>query len=332
MPLGWALDTEGPIPPEVDAVLVIRAPDGSRGRILIEAKPRATAADAARLGPRLAEIRDREGADGGLFISGYLSELSRKRLTEAGVSYLDLTGNVRTSLDRPALWILTQGAARDPSPIRRGARSLKGAKAGRLVRALCDWKPPVGVRELARRAGVDAGYTTRVLTLLEEENVVERGERGDVALVRWGELLALWAKDRDAGATDRVLPCLSPRGLEFFEGQLRAFAGRYALTASLAVPPEAVVAPVGRVTCFVDDPGRAASDLGLVETDSGSNVLLLRPIDPVVYERTRTARGLNLVAVSQCAADLLAGTGREPAQADALLNWMEKNKDAWRFS
>ena len=331
MPPGWELDTEVSSPPEVDAVLVIRAPDGSQGRILVEAKPRATAAAVAELRPRLAEIRDREGADGVLFISGFLSEVSRKRLTDAGFSYLDLTGNVRIRLDRPAVWIQSQGAARDPSPPRRGVRTLKGAKTGRLVRALCDWKSPVGVRKLARRAGVDAGYATRVLTLLEDENVLERGEQGEIALVRWRELLGLWARDYEIGAVNRHVPCLSPRGLEFFTDQLRLSVDRYAVTASLAVPPEAVVAPARRVTCFADDPGRAIEAFGLAETDTGSNVLLLVPFDPVVYERPRTLRGLMVVALSQCVVDLLTGTGREPAQADALLGWMEENEDAWRL-
>ena len=28
---------------------------------------------------------------------------------------------------------------------------------------------------------------------------------------------------------------------------------------------------------------------------------------------------------------LLTGTGREPAQAESLLDWMEENEDAWRL-
>jgi len=174
-----------------------------------------------------------------------------------------------SSLPRPA--VVSNGPARDPSPPQRGVRTLKGAKAGRLVRALCDWKSPVGVRKLARRAGVDAGYATRVLTLLEDENVLERGERGEIALVRWRELLGLWARDYEIGAVNRHVPCLSPRGLESFTDQLRLSVDRYALT------------------------------------------------------------GLIVVALSQCVVDLLTGAGREPAQAAALLDWMEENEDAWRL-
>src|SRR5437016_6365542 len=48
----------------------------------------------------------------------------------------------------------------------------------------------------------------------------------------------------------------------------------------------------------------------------GANVLLLEPFDEVVWERTRDEAGLIRVAVSQCAVDLLTGTGREPAEAE----------------
>lgn len=330
LPPGWKLNVELPSLPDVDAVLVVRGPDGSHGRVLVEARTRATAAEVVERRTRLVELRQRDGAEGVLLISGFLTELSRKRLAEAGISYLDLTGNVRMSLGTPGLWILTQGADRDPSPSHRGVRSLRGAKAGRLVRALSDWSPPRRVRELARLAGVDAGYATRVLSFLEEENVVERGEQSEVASVRWRELLELWAKDYGAAATNRPVNCLSPRGLESFLDQLRASMNRYAVTASLAVPLEAMVAPARRATCFVDDADRAINEFALTETDVGSNVLLLEPFDPVVYERPRVRDDLTVVALSQCVVDLFAGTGREPAQADPLLEWMERNEDVWR--
>jgi hypothetical protein len=59
-------------------------------------------------------------------------------------------------------------------------------------------------------------------------------------------------------------------------------------------------------------------------------VLLLEPFDEVVFRRTRSADGLVAVASSQCAVDLLTGSGREPAQGDALIDWMTEHEDAWR--
>jgi len=263
-------------------------------------------------------------------VTRFASELSQDRLRRAGVSYLDLTGNAWISLERPGLLITTQGASKDPSPPPRGVRSLKGAKAARLVRALCDWRPPVGVRDLAKRAGTDPGYTSRVIRLLEDEDLVGRDSTGQVKTVDWQGLLRRWSRDYDVARTNRAAGYLAPRGLPAFIGQLRRYGGVYAVTGSFAVPPASSVAPGRLASCYVQDPERAAEALDLRPVEVGANVLLLEPFDPVVYERSRQESGLTVVAVTQCAVDLLTGTGREPAEAESLLSWMAENEDAWR--
>ncbi len=256
--------------------------------------------------------------------------MARDRLRRAGVSYLDLEGNVRIILDRPALLIETEGADQDPAPPRRGIRSLKGPKAGRIVRALCDWRPPVGVRELARRTGTDPGYTTRVLSLLQDEDVVRRGSGGEVTDVRWQDLLRRWARDYQVSKSSRTLACLAARGLDGFTSRLRSYKDRWAVTGSRAVPRAASIAPGRVASCYVENPERAVSALDLRPAETGANVLLLEPFNQVVWERTREESGLTCVAVSQCCVDLLTGTGREPSEAESLLSWMAENEDAWR--
>jgi hypothetical protein len=312
-----------------DAVLEVRAPDGRRAILLVEVKSRLTAQQAAALGPRLSEAASRSRVAGALLVAPFVGVLARDRLRKAGVSYFDLAGNARLALERPALLIETQGADKEPSPPKRGIKSLKGAKAARLVRALCDWRSPIGVRELARRAGTDPGYTTRVLDLLEESDVIRRSD-GKVADVNWQDLLRRWTQDYDVGKTNRAVPYLAPRGLEGFTSRLGNYRGKWALTGSLAVPRAASISPARLASCYVDDPERTADKLQLRRTDVGANVLLLEPFDSVVWERTRQEAGLACVAVSQCAADLLTGPGREPAEADALFAWMARNEDAWR--
>ncbi|HEU5402415.1 MAG TPA: hypothetical protein VFU86_13715, partial [Terriglobales bacterium] len=59
-------------------------------------------------------------------------------------------------------------------------------------------------------------------------------------------------------------------------------------------------------------------------------VLLVRPFDPVVFERTTRQDGLIYAAFTQVAADLLTSPGRSPQEAEALINWMKENEDVWR--
>jgi hypothetical protein len=334
LPARWRLSAKRPGRPllgyQPDALLEIRAPDGGRAVLIVEAKPRLPAQVAATLAPRLAAAATEAQAAGALVIAPFLSALTRDRLGRARVSYLDLTGNVRIALDRPALLIEAEGADEDPSPPRRGIRSLKGRKAARIVRALCDWRPPVGVRELARRAGADPGYTTRVLSLLEQEDVVRRGARGAVIDVRWRDLLERWAHDYQVTTSNRTLASLAPRGLDAFTSRLPTYKGRWALTGALAVPRAVSIAPARVASCYVENPERAVGELDLRPAETGANVLLLEPFDQVVWERTRDEAGLTRVALSQCCVDLLTGTGREPAEAEFLLSWMAENEHAWR--
>jgi len=334
LPGRWKLSPKRPERPVLnyrpDALLEIRAPDGSRAVLLVEAKSRLPAQLAADLGRRLTAVATEARTRGALVIAPFLTVMARERLRQAGVSYLDLAGNVRIVLERPALYIQAEGADEDPSPPRRGIRSLKGPKAARIVRALCDWRSPVGVRELARRAGTDPGYTTRVLNLLQEEDVVRRGADGAVTDVRWQDLLRRWAQNYQVTKTNRTLASLAPRGLDAFTARLRSYKGRWALTGSLAVPQAASIAPSRVASCYVENPEGVVGTLDLRPAETGFVVLLLEPFDEVVWERTRDEAGLIRVAVSQCAVDLLTGTGREPAEAESLLSWMAENEDAWR--
>lgn len=313
-----------------DALLMVFGPDGRRAMLVVEAKSRVTAAEASGLTPRLERAAQTSKAAGSLVVTSYLTPLARDRLATAGVSYLDMTGNARIVIDRPAIFIESRGADRDPAPEEREVRSLKGASAARIVRALCDWMPPVGVRELARRAEANPGYVTRILALLEREDVISRDPSGGVAAVKWKDLLGRWTQNYAVTRTNRAVAYLEPRDLEALTRRLGDYKGVWAVTGSRAVPPAASTAPARTLSCYVESPESAAADLGLRNVEGGANVLLIEPFNSVVWERTRKEAGLTCVAVSQCAADLLTGTGREPSEAEALIEWMEKNERAWR--
>jgi hypothetical protein len=128
-----------------DAILDVTGPDGAKVRLSVEAKmglvPRAVADLKTRL--------DGYSSDLGLVISPFLTRSTRERLRAENLNFLDLTGNVRLVLARPGLYVETQGADQDPSPKRQPGRSLRGAKAARIVRALCDVPPPLPISELA---------------------------------------------------------------------------------------------------------------------------------------------------------------------------------------
>lgn len=157
-----------------------------------------------------------------------------------------------------------------------------------------------------------------------------RDERGEVVDVRWPDLIRRWSTDYSVDQTNRSFTFLAPRGLADVVDKLRPLEGGYAVTGAFAVPDEARVVASALLSCFVADLTGVAEQLDLRPADAGANVLLLEPFDEVVFRRTRSADGLVAVASSQCAVDLLTGSGREPAQGDALIDWMTEHEDAWR--
>jgi hypothetical protein len=60
------------------------------------------------------------------------------------------------------------------------------------------------------------------------------------------------------------------------------------------------------------------------------NVVLARPFDDVVSERTAARDGVSVAALSQVVADLLTSPGRGPNEAEALMTWMTEHEDVWR--
>ena len=60
------------------------------------------------------------------------------------------------------------------------------------------------------------------------------------------------------------------------------------------------------VSIYTDDADSLAFSLGLLPADEGANVALLKPFDPVVYDRGTQEEGLDYVAPSQAIVDCLA--------------------------
>jgi len=262
--------------------------------------------------------------------AGYLSARTRKLLDDCGVGYVDTTGNVRLVSSTPGLAVLTQGAYNDPWPQAVDLQTLRGRGAARAVRAIVDTAPPFGIRELADATSASAATLSRVVGLLEREAIVTRQPRGPVAEVNWQAAIRRWAEDYGQTSSNTPTAFLDPRGLPSFEKKLKSSKIAYAATGAIAAQQFNPVAPARIAAVYVDDASEAADGLGLRETDAGANVVLLEPLDPVVFERATTRGGLRCVAASQLAADLLTGPEREPSQGEEMLEWMQENEIAWR--
>ncbi len=148
LPPGWSIEA-APAPRDlfVDAIATFVAPDRRSARVLIEARQLVDPRTVVQLAYEAKAARVTTPV---LVLSRFIGESTRARLRDEGFLYADETGNVWLTLPEPGLYIEASGAGSDPDREDRPARSLKGQKAGRVVRALCDFSEPPGVREARR--------------------------------------------------------------------------------------------------------------------------------------------------------------------------------------
>ena len=347
LPDGWsvAIDREprAQTPGEwrPDACLVIEAPNKARARLAVEARaslyPRDTYALSSELGslwlrppvPK-GRVASAKGVDGVLVLSRFLTARTRMMLDRLGFSYADATGNLRIATRVPPLFIELSGAESNPWADDRPLRSLRGPASARVVRALLDFRPPYPLRLLAETAELPLGTASRVVSFLVSEALVERSGRGPIESVDWKGLLRRWTQDYSLLEANRSRFFLEPRGPRALEARLREFDAPYAVTGSLAAARRAEVAPAALAAVYVPNIEKAASRLRLREAPSGGNAVLLEPLADLAFERTWDQDGITFAALPQVAADLLTSPGRGPAEAQALIEWMDGNQDAWR--
>lgn len=310
-----------------DALVCVRNPEGVESLLVVEAK---SALEPRGVPAVLEQIRRFAVVGQPFVVAPFLSSRAREELAEAGAGYADATGNLRIALERPALFIEIAGAVSNPWPEERPLRSLKGPAAARVVRALCDFWPPYGVRELAERSGASPAVVSRVVDLLDRDALLTREPRGRVTGVDWAGLIRRWSQDYSFTDSNTTATFLEPRGLQALRDKLAGSGLTYAITGSFVASQIAPAAPTRLLSVYANDIRGAAEALGLRNAESGANVLLAEPFDPVAFDRNWEAGGIKLAAFSQAAADLLTSPGRAPTEAEALIAWMARNEDSWR--
>lgn len=264
--------------------------------------------------------------------SPWLSQRSRTILTNNGFSYGDSTGNISLLLETPALYIRLDGATQDPSPRSIKGPNLRGPKAWALLRTLIEVLPPYTVGELAIADDTDAGYVSRVLTALSDELLITRPPRGKVQSVEWEPLLRQLTTSYALLKANQTTNWVASAGPEQFLNDLAASKlRRWAVTGSFAATEVVSVTAPEVAVVYTDDPEYLADTLRLRQVRNGGNVVLAQPYDEIVFKFTTASDdGLTVVSKAQAAIDCLTGSGRMPAEGEALIKWMTNNTDRWQ--
>lgn len=315
-----------------DVEIEIEAPGERLVRLVVEVKQVVERRDVARIGERLRSMASGPEAVP-VVAARYLSASVRQALTEAQISYVDATGNIRITVETPAVFISDRGDDRDPWRQGRPRGTLKGEPAARVARALLDYRRTWRVRELITASGASSGATYRVLDYLQREDLIVKGD-DNYRVTDWERLLREWSADAAFQATTRVMAFIEPRGVDSLLGKLsKATPFPAAVTGSLAAKEWAPYAPTKAVYVYVSSIQEASAQWGLRPNAAAPNVILLEPrtVGDVPFVNVRfSAAGYPVAAPAQVAADLLNGPGREPAEGEHLIEWMKANEQQWR--
>lgn len=335
LPSSWGLQAQAASEEPDASDLLITSP-GSGGQVLIfvEARFDVSPRDVeALVGGPWRRWRRRMGNQPIIMVAPYIGPRVRELLIEENVSYVDLTGNVRISLDHPGVFIETQGATRDPRSTKTRS-GIRGAKAGAVVRVLVDASPPYTAAEIARAANVNEGYLSRILDTLTEEGLIDRESFGPVTRVDWPAMLHRRAQVLDLFGPSATLRYVARQGTRALLSQLRDGPPSDrppTVTGSFAASRLAPVAAPALLVVYTMNPRELESQLELLPAEAGADTVLIRPDNDIVFARAKRDGGIAWAAPSQVVIDCLAGSGRMPSEGEALLNWMMINEDRWRY-
>ena len=254
-----------------------------------------------------------------VIIAPFISEDGRKICKEEGIGFFDLSGN--SYLAFPGTYIETKGNSNRYRTERKIKSVFKG-KSSRIPRImLLNTSRLWTMRELANEASLSVGQVFKVITRLEELDVIVRKNQTAIQLNKPAALLDLWRAEYSYTFNENY-EYYSLSAIPEIEKSIAEECQRQSIRYALALFSGANrIAPFTRYTkafVYVDDPLAIIDKLNLKKVDSGSNVVLLRPYDDGVYYGLQKKDRINITSTIQLYVDLYGYRGRGEEQAEFL--------------
>ncbi|WP_293800131.1 IclR family transcriptional regulator [uncultured Bosea sp.] len=126
------------------------------------------------------------------------------------------------------------------SPAKGGRKILAVSHLAEILRCVSRSKTPIGVNELSRRVGLDKSSVSRLVTSLEEERLLQRGQDGSIRLGT-GLLVIVAPLMHDLGLSTWVRPSLEALAKRTGETvNLSIWSGDEAVSVVQALGPNAI--------------------------------------------------------------------------------------------
>jgi Holliday junction resolvase len=291
-------------------------------RFVIEVK---TPARASMVAAGIEQLKAFIGAHGGnatpVLAVPYMGDLGKRMCADARVSWMDLSGNA----DIVAKGVRIRVEGKPNRYVERGRPSTAFApKSARLTRCLL--MEPTRVfaqRELASVAGLDDGFTSRVVRRLVEDKLIVR-EDGGIRVPDPKLLLDTWQESYDFNKHTITKAHITARsgeeGLHLLADGLRDNHIDYAATGLAGAWLHTEFAAFRLITVYVGEPlpDPLVETLGLRYEERGANVWIVEPNDIGVFHGSGKVKGVSCVHPVQDYLDLKAHPERASDAATEL--------------
>ena len=280
---------------------------------------------ARQAGDRFFRLRSQQPNIYGVFIAPYISPASAAICVEAGMGYVDLSGNCRLAFN--TVFILRENQP-NRFVIKKELASLFAPRSERILRALLSYpKQTWTTTALSSAASVSPGMVSHIKKLLADREWIQ-ALGGGFRLSAPFDLLANWAENYTF-RKNKVFDYYSlkpPFELEIDLGETCAEAGiTYALTGFSASARLAPAVRYQRAMAYVQgDIPSLAAQLGLKSVSSGPNITLLSPYDEGVFMGSKPVDDIQVANSIQVYLDLKNYRGRGEEAAETLLNQVIK--------
>lgn len=252
----------------------------------------------------------------------FMGEAGARQCAEAGVDWLDLSGNAH--IVGPGLRVLVEGRPNAFAAAGR-PRSAFAPKSARITRWLLVHPGEAWTqRALSEATDMDPGFTSRIVHRLLDDGLVERDAAGRVVVSRPSLLLDAWSEDYDFARHQVVRGVVAARSGSELVGRMARIldsAGvQHAFTSLAAAWQYTHFAGFRLATVYLTEgvSQELQHDLGFRATDRGANVWLVVPDDEGVLHGSTEADGVRCVHPVQAWLDLKGHPERATEAAERL--------------
>ncbi len=257
-----------------------------------------------------------------LVVVPFMGPVGRRRCEEAEVAWLDLSGNAR--IVAPGIRVVIEG--RENQFKSRGRPSSAFApKSSRISRwLLMHAGHAMKQRDLAQATDMDEGFTSRIVSRLEEGNFVLRGQDGELKLRDPNLLLDAWREAYDFSMHQVIPGHMAARSgdeaLHQLATGLQDQGVRYAATGLAAAWLLTKFSGFRLTTVYVAERPdiEGLESLGFREDERGANVWLVVPKDEGVFQGADEREGVTCVHPVQAYLDLKDQPERAKEAAEQL--------------